>query len=80
MRIISLGQALLLCSLMLGQPGWAFERTDGVVVRCEAERHGERREVKEIWLGFGARLVILNIMDAAATHSWRARMVALRPW
>ena len=46
-------QALILCLLMLTQSAWAFERTDGVVVQCEAERKGERREVKEVWLGFG---------------------------
>ncbi|MEO0315296.1 MAG: hypothetical protein RI928_1752 [Pseudomonadota bacterium] len=53
MRFVSPGQSLLLCLLMLTQTAWAFERTDGVVVQCEAERNGERREVREVWLGFG---------------------------
>ncbi len=45
--------ALLLCLMAFGSPAGAFERTDGVVTRCEVERNGERREVKEVWLGFG---------------------------
>lgn len=53
MRFLSLRQGLLLSLLVLAQSGWAFERTDGVVVQCEAERNGERRTVKEVWLGFG---------------------------
>ncbi len=53
MRFLSLRQGLLLCMLLLAQLGWAFERTDGVVVQCQAERNGERRDVKEVWLGFG---------------------------
>ncbi len=31
----------------------AFERSDGVSVTCEVERNGERRTVREIWLGYG---------------------------
>jgi hypothetical protein len=53
MRFFSLRQGLLLYMLLLAQSGWAFERTDGVVVKCQAERNGERRDVKEVWLGFG---------------------------
>lgn len=53
MRASWLRSTLLLCALMLSQAAFAFERTDGVVVRCEVERKGERREANEVWLGFG---------------------------
>ena len=45
--------AMLLCLIAVVSPAKAFERTDGVVTHCEVERNGERREVKEVWLGFG---------------------------
>lgn len=46
-------RALWLCLTVATCSVAAFERTDGVFVRCEVERNGERREVNEIWLGFG---------------------------
>lgn len=52
--VLSVALKAMLMSLMAAaSSAGAFERTDGVVTRCEAERNGERREVKEVWLGFG---------------------------
>jgi len=48
MRVLSLRQGFLLCMLLLAQSGWAFERTDGVVVKCHAERNEKRRDLKEV--------------------------------
>ncbi len=43
----------LLLLLLASLPGMAaaFDRSDGVQVQCEVERHGERRIAREVWIG-----------------------------
>jgi hypothetical protein len=47
--LLSLGVGLLINSTL----SIAFERSDGVTVRCEIERLGQQHAVEEIWLGHG---------------------------
>jgi hypothetical protein len=47
--LLSLGVGLLINSTL----SIAFERSDGVTVRCEIERLGQQHIVEEIWLGHG---------------------------
>jgi hypothetical protein len=44
-----IGVGLLLSSTLSS----AFDRSDGVIVRCEIERNGQQHIVEEIWLGHG---------------------------
>jgi len=44
-----IGVGLLLSSTL----SLAFDRSDGVIVRCEIERNGQQHIVEEIWLGHG---------------------------
>jgi len=44
-----IGVGLLLSSTLSS----AFDRSDGVIVRCEMERNGQQHIVEEIWLGHG---------------------------
>ena len=47
--ILMIGVGLLLSSTLSS----AFDRSDGVIVRCEIERNGQQHIVEEIWLGHG---------------------------
>ena len=53
MPLFSFWQGCFLAGLLLTQSVCAFERTDGVVVQCEVERNGERRDIREVWIGYG---------------------------
>lgn len=46
---------LVLLTCLATGSAWAFERSDGVQVHCEVERHGERRIVQEVWTGHGEK-------------------------
>jgi len=46
-----IGVGLLLSSTLSS----AFDRSDGVIVRCEIERNGQQHIVEEIWLGHGGQ-------------------------
>ena len=45
----TIGVGLFICSTL----STAFERSDGMTVRCEVERNGQSHVVEEIWLGHG---------------------------
>ena len=45
----TIGVGLFICSTL----STAFERSDGMTVRCEVERNGQSHLVEEIWLGHG---------------------------
>lgn len=44
---------LALTLALAGGAAGAFERSDGTTVHCEVEREGERRVVREVWMGHG---------------------------
>jgi len=39
--------------LLAATIAFAFERSDGITVRCQFERDGQRQTVEEVWLGQG---------------------------